>query len=138
MKRTIFTLISAACALALGGAATCAQGQTTTPAALLASYEAQAKAPGSAERGGAFFNKAFGRDFDNCAACHGAVPVRAGRDLVSEKAILPLAPAAQATRFTDRSKVEYRFRANCKDVVGRECTAGEKADLMAWLISLKP
>ena len=30
------------------------------------------------------------------------------------------------------------FSMNCRDVVGRACTAGEKADVLAWLISLKP
>jgi hypothetical protein len=30
------------------------------------------------------------------------------------------------------------FRRNCKDVLNHECSPGEKADLLAWLISLKP
>ncbi|HET9822513.1 MAG TPA: DUF1924 domain-containing protein [Burkholderiaceae bacterium] len=123
---------------AAGLAATSAAAQTTTPAELLAAYSAQARVEASAERGQALFNKKFGRDFDNCAACHGAVPTGRGKDLVSEKAIAPLAPAATPGRFTDRGKVEYRFKVNCKDVIGRECTAGEKADMLAWLISLKP
>ena len=40
--------------------------------------------------------------------------------------------------FSDPAKVEKWFRRNCNDVAGRECTAGEKADVLAWLISLKP
>jgi mono/diheme cytochrome c family protein len=121
------------------GLTTVAMAQTTTPKDLLAAYTAQAGgAPPSAERGQAFFNRKGTRDFENCAACHGAVPVKPGKDLVSEKGIAPLAPAAQPGRFTDRGKVDYRFRVNCKDVVGRECTAAEKADILAWLISLSP
>ena len=46
--------------------------------------------------------------------------------------------AANAKRFTDRTAVELNFRMNCKDVVGRECTAGEKADVLSWLLSIKP
>jgi hypothetical protein len=118
--------------------AVAAPAQTTTPADLLAAYTAQAGTAASSERGQALFNRKFNRDFESCAACHGAVPTAKGKDLVSEKAMAALAPAVTPTRFTDRAKVEYRFKVNCKDVVGRECTAAEKADLLAWLISLKP
>jgi mono/diheme cytochrome c family protein len=115
-----------------------ALAQPTSADALLTAYTAQAGAPASAERGQALFNKSFGRDFDSCASCHGAVPTKPGKDLASEKAIAPLAPAAHASRFNDKARVEHRFRVNCRDVIGRECSAGEKADLLAWLISLKP
>lgn len=128
----------AALVLALAVAAAGAHAQSTTPAELLAAYAAKAGAAPSPERGQAFFNRKFGRDFDSCATCHGAVPVRAGKDLVTEKPIAPLAPAAQPGRLTDRSKVDYRFMINCRDVVGRVCTAGEMADVVAWLVSLKP
>ena len=74
----------------------------------------------------------------SCSSCHGATPVRTGRDVVTEKPIAPLAPAANGRRFSDRSKVEFWFGQNCKDVIGRECTAAEKADLISWLVTLKP
>jgi mono/diheme cytochrome c family protein len=125
-------------ALALTTPLAAVHAQAVTPAELLAAYAAKAAAPASAARGQAFFNKNFGRDFAGCAACHGAVPTRPGKDLVSEKPIAPLAPAANASRFSDRAKADYAFLINCKDVVGRECTAGEKADILSWLISLKP
>jgi len=125
-------------ALVVTTAVAAVHAQAATPAELLAAYTAQAAAPASAARGEAFFNKNFGRDFAGCAACHGAMPTRPGKDLVSEKSIAPLAPAANASRFSDRAKVDYAFLINCKDVVGRECTAGEKADILSWLISLKP
>jgi mono/diheme cytochrome c family protein len=133
MRFTSATLAAAAILAAVSVAV-----HAATPAELLAGYTAEARAPASAERGQEFFSKRFGRDFANCAACHGAVPTSAGKDLVSEKTLQPLAPAAHAARFTDKNKVEHQFRVNCKDVVGRPCTAGEKADLLAWLISLKP
>jgi mono/diheme cytochrome c family protein len=109
-----------------------------TPAELRDEYAAKAGKPASAERGQQFFVRKFGRDFENCAECHGAVPVTPGKDLVSNKTIGPMAPAANPKRFTDRNRVEYMFKVNCKDVVGRECNAQEKADVLAWLISLKP
>lgn len=113
--------------------------QAAKPAELLAVYEAQAKAPGSPERGQKLFTTNFGRDLGfSCSSCHGAEPVKNGRDQVTEKSIRPLAPAANAQRFTDQSKVDTWFRLNCTDVVGRACTAAEKADVLSWLITLKP
>ena len=112
-----------------------AQGAT----ALLAEYSAKAGQAPSSERGQKLFTTNFGRELGySCSSCHGAVPTRAGKDQVTEKPITPLAPAANAKRFTDRKRVEYMFRMNCIDIVGRECTALEKADVLSWLVSLKP
>jgi len=116
-----------------------AAAQAATPAELLAKYSAQVGATPSPERGQRFFTTKFGRNFDwSCSTCHGAVPTKVGKDEVTEKPIQPMAPAFNAARFTDAAKVEYMFRLNCKDVVGRECTAAEKADLLSWLLTLKP
>ena len=113
--------------------------QAATPAELLAGYSAQAGGAASAERGQKLFSTNFGRDLGlSCASCHGALPTKPGKDVVSEKPIAPLAPAFNPKRFTDKAKVETNFNQNCKDVVGRVCTPGEKADVLAWLISLKP
>jgi hypothetical protein len=110
-----------------------------TPTELLAIYTNQAGSPPVTARGQKLFTTDFGRDLGlSCSSCHGAVPVHVGKDAVTDKSIAPLAPAANPKRFTDRAKVENWFRLNCKDFVGRECTAAEKADVLAWLISLKP
>ena len=109
-----------------------------TPAELLAAYVKQAGAPASVERGQRLFEKKFDNDFDwTCATCHTSNPLQAGTHAVTGKPIAPLAPAAQADRFSNLTQVEFHFRLNCRDVVGRECTAGEKADVLSWLISLK-
>ena len=50
------------------------------------------------------------------------------------KTITPLAPAFNPERFTDQAKVDKWFRRNCNDVLSRECTAVEKADVLAWLL----
>lgn len=122
-------------AASLVGHAALAQGA----ADLLAEYSAKAGRPASAERGQKFFATNFGRDLGfSCSSCHGPLPTRAGKDLVTERVLAPLAPAANARRFTDRTRVEYMFQMNCMDVVGRQCNAGEKADVLAWLVSLKP
>jgi hypothetical protein len=123
----------------LAAASLCLTAHAATPSELLAAYTAQAGAPASPERGQRLFTTNFGRPLGlSCSSCHGEVPTKAGQDQISEKAIKPLAPAFNAARFTDRGKVEHGFRVNCRDVVGRECTAAEKADVLSWLISLKP
>ena len=100
---------------------------------------AKAGAPASAERGQKLYGTNFGRDLGlSCASCHNDNPTKGGTHALTEKRIAPLAPAANAKRFTDRTAVELNFRMNCKDVVGRECTAGEKADVLSWLLSIKP
>ncbi len=131
--------LNAALVLALLAGLGLPSAQAATPAELLAAYEARAKAPGSPERGQKLFTTNFGRELGfSCSSCHTAEPVKRGRDQVSEKSILPLAPSANAQRFTDKTKVETWFRLNCTDVVGRDCTPGEKADVMSWLLTLKP
>jgi hypothetical protein len=64
--------------------------------------------------------------------------VQAGKHASTGKPIAAMAPAFNAERFTDPAKTEKWFRRNCNDVIGRECSAGEKADVLAWLLSLKP
>jgi len=53
------------------------------------------------------------------------------------KLIAPLAPAFNPKAFTDTAKVDKWFKRNCNDVLSRECSAGEKADVLAYLNSLK-
>ena len=107
-----------------------------TPAELLAGYTAQAGQPANAVKGEAFFKASHGLEWQ-CTSCHGKSPMTSGRHASTDKAIEPLAPAANAKRFTDSAKVEKWFRRNCKDVLARECTAAEKADVLAWLMSLR-
>ena len=113
--------------------------QAATPADLLAGYTKAAGAPASTERGQKLFTRTFDTPMGfSCSSCHGAVPTQRGKDQVTDKMITPLAPATNAARFTHPAKVEHAFRVNCPDVVGRDCTAGEKADVLSWLMTLKP
>ncbi len=61
-----------------------------------------------------------------------------GKHASTGKTIGAMAPAFNPERFTDPTKVEKWFRRNCNDVVGRECSVVEKADVLAWLLTLKP
>jgi hypothetical protein len=100
-------------------------------------YAASAGQVPDGARGQLFFTSKHGRDW-SCSTCHTARPVVEGKHVVTAKLIAPMAPAANPERFTDAGKTEKWFRRNCNDVVGRECTAGEKADFLAFLLSLKP
>lgn len=123
--------------LAAGLLAPAAHAGDTTPAQQLERFSAAAGAPGQAERGRLFFTSKHGGEWA-CASCHGNPPTGAGKHASTGKAIDPLAPAANPKVFTDTARVDKWFRRNCKDVLQRECSAGEKADVIAWLSSLKP
>jgi mono/diheme cytochrome c family protein len=114
----------------------CLSAAAATPAELLDGYRSAAAAAPAPARGQQLFTTPQGREW-SCASCHGALPTQAGRHAATGKAIAALAPAFNAERFTDGAKVEKWFRRNCNDVVGRECTAAEKADVLAWLLTLK-
>ncbi|WP_422565757.1 DUF1924 domain-containing protein [Ideonella sp.] len=107
-----------------------------TPNDLLAGYSASAGKAADAGRGQAFFTTTHGQEW-SCASCHGLRPVASGKHAGTGKVIGPLAPAFNAERFTELAKSEKWFRRNCNDVVGRECSASEKADVLAWLMTLK-
>ncbi|MCC6170794.1 MAG: DUF1924 domain-containing protein [Gammaproteobacteria bacterium] len=111
-----------------------------TPAELLADYRAEAarQAAGfepSRQRGAEFHARRFGvsAKLPSCASCHTDDPAQPGRHAVTDKPIKPLAPSANAERFSDPAKVEKWFRRNCTEVVGRACTAAEKADFIAYV-----
>jgi Domain of unknown function (DUF1924) len=135
----VHTRSIATMALAIVTALACAApaARAATPADALAGYTAAAGAAPTTPRGQALFTTTHGREW-SCASCHGSVPTQVGKHASTGKAIEPLAPAANAQRFTDPAKTEKWFRRNCNDVMGRECSANEKADVLAWLLTLKP
>jgi len=115
---------------------TTAQAADTSPAAQLQRWSAQAGAPGNAARGQAFFNTKHGGEW-SCASCHGTPPTAEGKHANTGKQIAPLAPAFNPKAFTDTAKVDKWFRRNCNDVLSRECSAAEKADVLAYLNGLR-
>ena len=133
-RSTIARYLSAAL---VAGAVLSTVAQAATPAQLLAGYSAQAGSPPSPVRGRAFFTTPQGKEW-SCSTCHGAVPTQAGKHASTGKAIGALAPAFNAERFSDAAITEKWFRRNCNDVLGRECSAAEKADVLSWLLTLKP
>lgn len=112
--------------------------------ALGSQYEAAAKVAdasfkgASSERGHAFFmgSHAGGKpDSPSCTSCHTTDLKQAGKTRAG-KAIEPMAASVSPVRYTDPAQVDKWFKRNCADVLGRECTAAEKADVLAYLFSL--
>lgn len=114
-----------------------AQAADTNAQAQLQRWTAETGGTPNAERGRVFFTSRHGGEW-SCASCHGNPPSTPARHASTGKTIAPLAPAFNPERFTDTAKADKWFRRNCKDVLSRECSAAEKADMLAWLVQLKP
>lgn len=135
------TAAAAASALVLMLALGAPAAHAGSAGALRDAYAAAARATlpafaPSADRGRRFFASTHGGEW-SCSTCHTADPRGEGRHASTGRTISPLAPAANPLRLTDGRKVEKWFTRNCRDVVSRECTAGEKADVLAWLASVR-
>lgn len=71
----------------------------------------------------------------SCATCHGSDLTQAGQHIRTGKRIKPMSVRINPERLTDSKKVAKWFKRNCKWTWGRECTAPEKADFIAYLNS---
>jgi len=108
---------------------------SATPQEMLKGYESQS-GKASPARGEQFFNAKHGKEW-SCASCHESPPNHDTKHIVTGKVIKPLSPNTNPERFVDQAKVEKWFKRNCNDVLGRECTAQEKADVLSWLMTVK-
>ena len=129
--KTISKVVLSLSLLISVGAAHAADPQT-----FLKLYSGESKEAPSAQRGEKFFSSKHGNEW-SCSSCHGIPPTGEGKHASTNKAIAPLAPSFNADRFTDSAKVDKWFKRNCNDVLGRECTAQEKADVLSWLMTVK-
>ncbi len=92
----------------------------------------------SADAGKAFFNRKLlvrGKEV-SCSSCHTENPAANGKHIATGKAIKPLAPSANAQRFSNLDKVETNFTKHCQDILGKDCTAQEKADYITYLLTV--
>jgi len=139
MRARARTFQSIAAALAVCGSLA-AYG--ATPAEIQKDFESAVRGSGqpfsgfSSQRGEQFFKSRHANDW-SCASCHTQAPVQQGKHAQTGKTIAPLAPSANAQRFTDAAKVEKWFKRNCNDVLQRACTPQEKGDVLQYLLSLK-
>lgn len=129
-------------AVMLGGLAFGHLAAAETPADFIARFDREARQENatfkgfSAAAGQAFFTARHGGEW-SCASCHTDNPAQAGRHAKTSKPIEPLAPSANAQRFSSTAKVDKWFKRNCGDVLGRACTAQEKGDVLTWLMNAK-
>ncbi len=118
-------------------------GSAEAATGALSAYEQAARAEDSAferfdpARGRAlYFDEHDGRTGKvSCATCHTADASRPGRSPAG-KVIDPLAPSANPQRFTDTATSAKWFDRNCKQVLGRTCTARERGDFLSYLLTL--
>jgi cytochrome b len=151
--RPVLRLAGASVAVACGAAAALglasllgmprrAHAASPVAAELLRDYEAQARRESGAFKG---FSAAEGRriyvtehvqdgERVSCSSCHTGDPRQRGRTPAG-KVVEPLAPSANPDRLADRRDVEKWFKRNCKQVIGRECTAEEKGHFVTYLLS---
>lgn len=73
----------------------------------------------------------------SCSTCHTSDPKKEGSHVETKKPIKPLAPAANAERFTDAKKVEKNFAEHCQDLYERDCRAVEKGNFITYMMSVK-
>lgn len=69
-----------------------------------------------------------------CTACHTDNPRQSGRNAKTGRPIEPVAVSANPKRFTDAAEVEKQFGRDCKNVLGRACTAREKGDYITFMM----
>jgi hypothetical protein len=154
MKKS-FLLLAIAGMLALPAHAqgSISENQSEVMNKLLVAYAEMAKVEFKEQKGrGAVSDKPFssevGRRFYlvrrtwqshdfTCSGCHGTNPKEVGRHIDKHISIQPLAPSANPERFTDVAKVEANFKAHCMDLYERDCTAYEKGNFVAYLMSVK-
>jgi mono/diheme cytochrome c family protein len=139
MQKLAYTLL-----LALGVVSIPAQADVASAQKLADKYLAFAKnidpsAKASIEAGQAFYTRKIlvhGKEV-SCSSCHTDNPTAVGKHVVTGKPIKPLSPIANTKRFSDLDKVETNFAKHCQDIIGKDCTAQEKANYITFLLSVK-
>lgn len=110
--------------------------------AILSDYAAQLRKADptfngfDATRGEAVFRTKWAKGDErtpSCTSCHTEDPRNPGRNAKTGRPIDPVAVSANPKRFTDMGEVEKQFGRDCKNVLGRECTAQEKGDYITFM-----
>ena len=125
--------------MALVGSLFMASSVWATPATdeLFARYQTEGASSFDAKRGGDnWVKKVKGEDGEmSCQTCHGNDLTKQGKHKKTGKIIEPMAPGANAERFSEVKKIEKWFKRNCNDVLGRECKPQEKGDFLKYLLT---
>ena len=104
---------------------------------LMKSYQLQGAKTGNALRGEQFWNKTFSGKAPfterSCKSCHTANLKNKGEHIRTRKTLEPMAPSINKSSLTKVKKVNKWFKRNCKWTIGKECSAQEKADILAFI-----
>lgn len=109
----------------------------TPQQAILKSYITAAGGKADSQRGKALFLSNFttGKaETPSCTTCHTNNPLQGGMTRAG-KPIEPMALSRNSERYNDGEKIEKWFGRNCNSVIGRDCTAQEKADFLSYMMS---
>jgi hypothetical protein len=114
--------------------------EASAVAELQTGYRTSGAGPFNAKSGEVMWNKSFvdaksGKE-RNCTTCHTKNLKQSGKHERTGKVIEPMAVSINPKRLSDVKKVKKWFVRNCKWTLGRECTAQEKGDFLAYLGSL--
>jgi hypothetical protein len=108
---------------------------------LLNRYQQMAGGPFSPTSGEAFWTTKHtpvaGEPARSCADCHGTNLKHTGKHVRTGKIIQPMAPSVNPERLSDSRKMEKWLLRNCKWVLGRECSAREKGDVLTFIKNFK-
>jgi len=72
----------------------------------------------------------------SCQTCHGEDLTMSGKHARTGKVIDPLARSVNSERLTKVKFMKKWLKRNCKWTIGRECSAQEKGDFLAYLKGL--
>ena len=140
-KKTLATLPALLCLSALAFVPSARAAQTDHLDDLLKLYQQSAGRPFSAESGKTFWTTKHtpeaGEPARSCADCHSANLNNTGKHIRTGKAIKPMAPSVNPERLTDTRKMKKWLLRNCKWVLGRECSAQEKGDVLTFIKNFK-
>ena len=104
---------------------------------LMKSYQLQGAKTGNALHGQQFWNKTFSGKAPyterSCKSCHTANLKNKGEHIRTGKELKPMAPSINSLSLSKVKKVNKWFKRNCKWTTGKECSAQEKADILAFI-----
>ena len=104
---------------------------------LMESYQSQGAKSGNALRGEKFWNKTFSGKAPfterSCKSCHTANLKNKGEHVRTGKILESMAPSINKSSLSKVKKVKKWFKRNCKWTTGKECSAQQKADILAFI-----
>ena len=119
------------------GIVTTSMADTTVTDSLIKTYQAQGATEANPQRGEIFWNKSFPAKAPfaerSCKTCHSANLKNTGKHIRTGKVIEPLAPSVNPKRLTSATNIQKWLKRNCKWTAGKECSAQEKADILAFI-----